>query len=151
MPTSVFPTLTSPTDTNPQVQEPVGHIHWLPHWQQTLSHVSTKVLISPACLSTLSPGSPSSGLTIHPAAPARTRGPPWTIPSYSFISHLSPSLSLPGLDHWHLLPGQQQHSFPDGPRLDWNLSPHCHPGFFSPKHKYAMQSFSCLNKFRWTR
>lgn len=68
-----------------------------------------------------------------------------------FISHLSPSLSLPGLGHWHLLSGQQQHSFPDGPRLHWNLSPHCNPGVFSPKHKYAMQSFSCLNKFKWTR
>lgn len=39
-------------------------------------------------------------------------------------------LSLPGLDHWHLLPGQRQHSLPDGPCLHWNLSSLSSRGFF---------------------
>lgn len=151
MPTSIFLTLTSPTNSNPQFREPAGHIHLAIPLATDPFRCQYQVLVSPACLSALSPGSPSSGRTIHPTAQQGSRGPPWTTPPHSFISHVSPSVP-PWTGPLASVARTTATLLPDGPCLHWNLSPRCHPGvFFPPKHKYAMQSFSCLNKFKWTR
>lgn len=151
MPTSIFLTLTSPTNSNPQFREPAGHIH-----------LAIPLATDPFRCQYQSSRFPCLPVSSFSRVPQLRADHPSSCPSKDTRTTLDYSSSFFHLPRLSLCPS-----------LDWTTGICCQDnsntpslmvlactgisllaviqGFFSPKHKYAMQSFSCLNKFKWTR